>query len=221
MKPLRLLLVRHGQTAWNVEHRFQGQADIPLNPTGHKQAAALAQRLQHEAIQAIITSNLQRAQATAQAIASALKLRPQPEPRLRELSFGTWEGLTYGAIQQQAPTTLLAWRKDPLSVPPPEGETLTQMINRVRDIWKELKTTYSGQTVVLVAHGGPLRLLLCLALEVPPQHHWRFMIEPASLSELSATDQGTTLIRLNDTHHLTNVKCEDKKDKEDEQGEKI
>ena len=197
MTPMRLILVRHGQTDWNVEHRFQGQTDIPLNATGRQQAATLAQVLQYEPIQVSITSDLQRAQDTAQAIATALKLAPKPEPRMREMSFGAWEGLTYDAIQQQSLERLVAWQTDPLSVAPPHGETLAQVTHRVRQVWQMLPASYPGQTVVLVAHGGPLRLLLCLALDIPPQYHWRFMLDLASLSELSLYDQGATLTLLN------------------------
>jgi len=202
MKPMRLILVRHGETDWNTARRFQGQADIPLNLTGQCQAAAVARVLQHDAVQAIIASDLMRAQETARVIAAPLQLTVHPDSRWREMAFGDWEGLTYNVLQQRHPERLAAWHDDPLQVAPPNGETLTHAADRVRAAWHDLRATYADQTAVLVAHGGPLRILLCLALGLPPEAHWQFAIDPASLSELSVYGQGATLMRLNDTARM-------------------
>ena len=202
MRPMRLILVRHGETDWNAARRFQGQADIPLNRTGQRQAAAVARVLRCDAVHAIIVSDMRRAQETARVIAAPLQLTVDPDPRWREMGFGDWEGLTYDVLQHRHPKMLAAWHDDPLQVAPPNGETLTQVADRVRDAWHDLRATYADQTVVLVGHGGPLRVLLCLALGLPPEAHWQFAIDPASLSELSVYGQGATLMRLNDTAHM-------------------
>ena len=199
---MRLLLIRHGETDWNAASRFQGQYDVPLNPRGRRQAAALARRLASETIQALYASNLQRAWETAQPIAAGSGLAATPEPRWREMSFGAWEGLTYSEIEQRDRDALLAWQADPSRAPPPQGETLDQVVNRVREAYDDLLRRHSGHTVALVAHGGPLRLLLCLALGLPPHRYWQWRIEPGSISELYVVDQGAILTRLNDTHHL-------------------
>jgi alpha-ribazole phosphatase len=199
---MRLILVRHGETAWNEARRFQGHTDTPLNRTGQRQAAAVARVLRCDTVHAIIASDLLRAQETARTIADPLTLTVTPDPRWREMAFGDWEGLTYDALQQRHPKRLAAWHGDPLQVAPPNGETLTHLANRVRLAWHDLKAAYAGQTVVLIAHGGPLRILLCLTLGLPPEAHWQFAIDPASLSELSVYSQGTMLIRLNDTAHM-------------------
>jgi alpha-ribazole phosphatase len=199
---MRLLLVRHGETDWNAAKRFQGQADIPLNLTGQRQAAAVARVLRRDTVQVIIASDLLRAQETARVIAAPLQLIVNPDSRWREMAFGDWEGLTYDVLQHRHPKWLAAWYDDPLQVAPPNGETLTHVVNRVRAAWHDLRATYVNQTAVLVAHGGPLRLLLCLALGLPPEAHWRFAVDPASLSELLVYGQDATLIRLNDTAHM-------------------
>jgi alpha-ribazole phosphatase len=199
---MRLIVVRHGETDWNAAKRFQGQADIPLNLTGQRQAAAVARVLRRDTVQAIIASNLLRAQQTAQLIAASLQLTVDPDSRWREMAFGDWEGLTYDILQHRHPKSLAAWQDDPLQVAPPNGETLTHVANRVRAAWHDLRATYADQTAVLVAHGGPLRILICLALGLPPEAYWQFAVDPASLSELSVYGRGATLMRLNDTAHI-------------------
>jgi len=199
---MRLLLVRHAATAWTAQERFQGQTDVPLSRHGHRQVAALAQRLRAETIHALYASDLQRAWETAQAIATPHVLGVQPEPRLREMAFGRWEGLTYAEIQQRDAPGLAAWERDQLHIAPPGGETLLQMSERVRAVYTSVVSAGQDKTVGLVAHGGPLQVLLCLALGLPPQAYWQFAMAPASLSELCVYEQGAILISLNDTHHL-------------------
>lgn len=202
---VRLLLVRHGETAWNAAGRFQGQTDMPLSPIGQRQAEALARLLLAEGIEALYSSDLQRAWETADCIATTLGLPVQPEPRLREMAFGHWEGLTFAETQQRHSDALAAWQDDPMHIAPPGGETLLQVADRVNAVLQQMVTVYQTQTVVLVAHGGPLRVLLCLGLGLPARAHWQFVVTPGSLSELSLSDQGAILIRLNMTHHLDEV----------------
>jgi alpha-ribazole phosphatase len=199
---LRLLLIRHGETDWNIAARFQGQSDIPLNRRGRDQAAALAGAVAEESIQALYASDLQRSWETAQAIAAAVHSAPRSEPRLREMSFGVWEGRTYRDIELSHPHALAGWLDDPSLIPPPHGETLTQVTTRIREIYNDIICNHPNQTVGLVAHGGPLRLLLCLALGLPPHAHWQLTIDLGSISELRIYEQGAILTRLNDTHHL-------------------
>jgi alpha-ribazole phosphatase len=198
----RLLLARHGETAWNAARRYQGQMDVPLNEAGRHQADALAQRLSGEEIGAIYTSDLQRARETAAAIAAFHDLPICADPRLREISFGDWEGLTSEQIRERDPESLTAWHQDPLHTPPPGGETLNQVARRARAALAEITTHMPDKTVLIVAHGGILRVLLCLALEVSPAAYWRFRFGLASLSEVRVDETGATLSMLNDTTHL-------------------
>ena len=199
---LRLLLIRHGETHWNSAARFQGQCDVPLNTRGRQQAAALASAIAGESIRTLYASDLQRAWQTAQAIAAITGLAAKPEPRFREMSFGAWEGLTYGDIERRDARALRAWQQAPHQVSPPGGETLAQVVQRVREAVGALVLKHQGHTVALVAHGGPIQVLLCLALGLSPRSHWQLMIEPGSISELRIYAQGAILARLNDTHHL-------------------
>ena len=194
----RLLLVRHGLTDWNAAQRFQGQRDIPLNETGQRQAAALGERLAGEPLQAIYASDLQRAQATALAIAARHSCPFVAEPRLREISFGAWEGLTYAEITARDPAGLAAWEEDILENAPPGGETLNQLAGRVQTVMDELLRAHAGETLLLVAHGGPLQVLLCLAMGLPPEKYWQFHLSPGSLSEIAVYPQGAIVNLLNE-----------------------
>jgi hypothetical protein len=129
---LRLLLIRHGETAWNAEGRLQGQADPPLSPRGRQQARALAHVVAAETVHAVYASDLRRAWETACILAAPLGLQVQQEPRWREMAFGYWEGLTLAQIRQRNAAALVAWQADAVRVAPPGGETLTQVTERVK-----------------------------------------------------------------------------------------
>jgi alpha-ribazole phosphatase len=196
---MNLLLIRHGQTNWNLEQRFQGQSDIPLNETGRKQANALAERLAAEQFDAVYSSDLQRATQTTKIICRS---GFQPDIRLREVNFGDWEGLTYDEIKAKHPETLAAWENDIFNNAPSHGETLEGLSVRVQSMLDELCAKHRDQTVLIVAHGGVLQTLICLALKLPPTMYWQFHLSTASLSEVAFYPAGAILNSLNDTSHL-------------------
>lgn len=198
----RLLLTRHGRTAWNAERRYQGHTDIPLNAEGRHQVQRLAERLRSETIDAMYVSDLRRAWETAEAIAAPHDLSIRPEPRLREICFGRWEGKTHEQIKQHDAESLARWFDDPMHASPPGGETLAQAASRVGAAYDDILERHPEETVALVAHGGTLRLLLCLGLGVPPEDYWHFRFDVASLSELNTYDGGVILNSLNETAHL-------------------
>jgi alpha-ribazole phosphatase len=198
----RLILVRHGKTAWNAQARYQGRADLPLSDAGRRQAAMLARRLAREEIDAVYASDLQRAWEMAVTVAAPHGLPVRAEPRLLEMDFGDWEGLTYDEVQERYPQALAAWEADPLNMAPPGGETLAHVVARVQSLLDDIVRIHPDHTVVLVAHGGPLRVLLCIVMGLDPRAHWQFRLDVASLSELYLYDEGAVLTGLNDTHHL-------------------
>jgi alpha-ribazole phosphatase len=199
---MKLLLVRHGLTDWNIAQRFQGHTDVPLNEAGRRQAEALANRLAGASIDAIYASDLKRAGETARIIAARHSCAVTTDPRLRELGFGRWEGATYDEIQQRDPAALTRWETNVQDVSPPGGETLNQLAQRVRSILADLRRMHAEETTLLVAHGGSLQVLLCLALGLPIGMYWQFHIASASLSEVICTPSGGTLDLLNDSCHL-------------------
>lgn len=200
---MTLWIVRHGKTDWNVQKRYQGHSDIPLNATGENQAQQIAERLASERLHAIISSDLQRAMQTAEAIAAYHKVDIQSEPRLRESNFGVFEGLRYkDVITEEHKAMSDAWFANPEN-PPTGGEKLSEVALRVRKAANEIITKYdNNKRVLLVGHDGSLRLLLCLLLEMPISQYWRFNMDQCSLTRLNVYPGGGILVRLNDISHL-------------------
>ncbi|HXD08987.1 MAG TPA: alpha-ribazole phosphatase [Anaerolineales bacterium] len=199
---MKLLLVRHGETDWNLAQRFQGHSDIPLNQVGLQQAKALRDRLSAEPIELIYSSDLERAHETAKIIANG-KNKLQTDSRLREVHFGDWEGLTYHEIQEKYPGQLAAWEQDVYKTAPPHGETLEQLAEHTRSILNDLLVNHKAGTILVVAHGGVIKVLICLALNLPATLYWQFQIAPASLSEIAFYPAGAILNFMNDTSHLS------------------
>lgn len=200
---LRLLLIRHGQTLWNAEQRYQGQADVPLNELGRRQAEALARRLAGETIHVVYASDLQRAVDTAAPLAASHRLGIITDARLRELSFGEWEGCTFEEIRQREPARYQAWLRTPEQFSAPGGETGAQLRERMQAWLEEVRSQHDEQTAVVVAHGGSLMTLLQITLGLPSEARWKFRMTHGSLSELHLFPDGwAVLARLNDTCHL-------------------
>ena len=163
-----LWLVRHGVTDWNIQGRYQGQSDTPLNETGLAQAKALAQELKSEqaagkVFSAIYSSDLSRASGTAQTLADALGLSVQIDPRLREINLGEWEGKDYRSIVAQYNDLLAVRAQDALASHAPGGEFTLQVAERVRAAADDIAAAHPGETVLLVSHGVALACLIALA----------------------------------------------------------
>lgn len=199
-----LFLVRHGLTDWNTEGRYLGHSDLPLNTTGQQQAECLAHRLSIEPFDAIYSSDLQRSVATATRIASEQGLSVHQDSRLREMSFGVFEGLTYTAIQAEYPAMSAAWFADP-ECPPAQGECLSEMNARVISALADITTHHTTRRVLIVAHGGSLRLILCHLLGLPFTHYWRFDLQPCAITQINIYDTGGILMSLNDNGHLREI----------------
>jgi len=196
----RLLLVRHGFVGLK-EERFLGRTDIPLSEEGIKQAEQLRDRLALEKIDAVYTSTLRRARQTAKIIAAGHKVKITPCEELCECDFGDIEGLTFEEIKQKYPALAeeLVQRKTGSF---PGGETIEQLNKRIKTFLKRLKKHKSGETLLIVAHGGPLRLIICNLLGLGIKHWVQIRIDRASLS-IVETYPGTAILNLlNGTSHL-------------------
>jgi probable phosphoglycerate mutase len=153
----RLLLVRHGQSVWNAESRWQGWADPPLSDLGEAQAAALASTLAPDEFQGIVSSDLQRARRTADIAAQSLGVTVEVDPALRERDVGAWSGLTTTEIERRWPDQLAAWRSGRLAAPP-DGETDDTMAVRVMEAMRCLLARREDHLLV-ITHGGLIRLV--------------------------------------------------------------
>lgn len=198
----KILIVRHGETELNSAHRFQGQIDVELGEDGLRQVEKIRDRLATHSIDAIYSSDLRRASVTAETIASRHELEVVTCPELREINFGECEGLTYEEICQRYPEMAELWSNWNLQTRFPGGESVDELDTRVSDFLDRLEKHTPEQTILVVAHSAPLRLLLCHLLEIELEHWRQFRLDLASLSILDTYSQRAILSLLNDTSHL-------------------
>jgi probable phosphoglycerate mutase len=204
MEPTRILAIRHGETAWNVDTRLQGHLDIPLNDVGLRQAQHLAQALvKRDDIDAIYASDLSRAHATAQAIAQQLGQSVTTHVGLRERHFGQFQGRTFAEIEAELPEHAWHWRKrTPDWTPPEGGESLIALRERIVSTVDELAARHPGQQIVMVAHGGVLDILYRAATRLDLQAPRTWALTNTAVNRLLWTPQGLSLVGWGDTTHL-------------------
>lgn len=200
-----VLLIRHGQTAWNAQRRFLGQSDIPLDEVGTAQAATLARWLRPLPFQALHSSPLARAWQTAEAVGEGRPHGPPiPAPGLAELNQGELEGLPGSALPERFPTFLQAWIDDPENACVPGGETLGRCRDRAVEALENIAGAYvPGPPVAVVAHKMVISTLVCTVLDLPLRHYTRIGQGNTAVNLLSRGRQGDwALHRLNETGHL-------------------
>lgn len=155
----RLVLIRHGETDWNVEGRYQGQADPPLNGRGLAQAKRLAEELEQARLEVLYTSSLLRARQTAEIICEHLGIPLQVEPRMKEIDQGDWQTRLRVEIEDLYPELFQRWETEPWQVTPPKGEHLGEVQRRVNAAVDEILGRHPGQTIGIVAHRIPIALV--------------------------------------------------------------
>jgi broad specificity phosphatase PhoE len=198
--PTTTLLLRHGQTPYSVDKRFAGRVDIGLTETGFVQAKAAARRLTGP--DAVISSPLTRARLTAEAVTQATGVPVAVEEAFAEADFGEWDGLTFAQAQERYPDQVRAWLADP-RVAPPGGESFERVRVRVLSGLSRVLSTYRGQTVVVVSHVTPIKILLAEALGAPLSALYRMYLDTACLNRIDWYSDGPAVVRsLNDTAHL-------------------
>lgn len=202
----RIIAIRHGETAWNVDTRLQGHLDIGLNTRGQWQAERAAEALVDEDIAAIYTSDLSRARATAQAIADKATRLSERQLHLvvglRERGFGIFEGQTYAQVASGWPEESRRWRQREPDFVPEGGESLVQVRDRVAATVNTIAAQHIGEQIVLVAHGGVMDALYRLATrqEIEAPRTWD--LGNASINRLLWTPDGLSLVGWSDTRHL-------------------
>ncbi len=201
-----IVLIRHGETAWNAERRLQGHIDIALSAEGERQAAALAAALASERFDAIISSDLQRATQTAHGLAQLQDLPVTYDPALRERCFGGFEGLLYAEIEERYPHEFRAWQaRDVDSVMPPgarRGESFREFYDRSVGAMLAHAGRHPGQRIALVAHGGVLECAYRAALGLSLSTARDFQVLNASINRFSFTDGALTLLSWGEVGHL-------------------
>jgi len=204
----RLILVRHGETGMNVQGRYSGRTEVPISERGVAQAAAAATRIAAIGVEvtAIVSSPLGRCLATAEAISAAVgnpSLRVEPD--LVECDFGVWDGRTFTEVRERWPAELNAWLAS-TSVSPPGGESFVQVTTRTRRVVAGLLEAYQGETVVVVSHVSPLKIMLRDALGAGDALLHRLYLDPTGISVVDTWPDGGVAVRtVNDTAHLAGI----------------
>jgi len=196
------ILVRHGQTDFNLHRRYQGQSDVPMNDTGRAQIAAAANSLGGVRAAALYCSDLGRSHEAASIIGRALGVEPIVAPELRERAFGGIEGLTVEEAQAKFPDAWELWRDHRAAWIPPGGEALAEMWGRMLPFTERLWETHRGQTFIFVGHGGPINAIICHALGAAVEARERIAIGNGSITIIARNASGPTVVLLNDTCHL-------------------
>ena len=202
-EPTVTALLRHGQTPMSVQKRYAGRTDAPLTEVGAQQAAAAAKRLASAGLGVIVTSPLLRTVQTAQAVAAVTGAAVVMDDGFRETDFGAWEGLTFAEVRERWPAEISAWMADP-EVAPPGGESFTDVSARVTEALDRVLAARAGQTVIIVSHVTPIKMLVAAALLAPPAALYRMHLDVAALCEIDWYADGPAVLRsFNDTSHLS------------------
>lgn len=197
---MELWLVRHGESTWNALGRLQGGADAPLSARGRVQAEALAARLEGMPFDALYTSPLRRAWDTAAVCARALGLAPVPVDGFREIGLGAWEGVAVDLLRAREGDAYRRWLEAPADHPPPAGEPVGRLAERLERACESLGTRHRGGRVLVVAHGGVIATLVCRWQGRPLNELWRVRVANGSITRGRWPDGG--LVAVNETDHL-------------------
>jgi broad specificity phosphatase PhoE len=199
---LLLTLVRHAQTDWNRDQRYQGGTDTPLSDTGRGQAEAAGRLLAREPFAAVWASPLSRARDTAAAIARPHGLDVRTDPRFGEMRFGAWEGLTGDEVRARFPEAYRQWREKPAAAAWDGAEALADVRARAVAALDALRAEYDGRRVCLVTHGITKRVLILEALGLPLDRLWSFHVSYSGISDLEFREDWAAVHRLNTLAHL-------------------
>ena len=193
----RMVLVRHGQTEYNREGRWQGVgSDVPLNDEGRAEASRVAEAIAQRfdgAVDAVYTSDLSRARETARIIGARLGLSPVDEPALRELSHGRWEGLTKAEVEARWPEEHAEYQAHPYDIRRGGGDSYRDLEARLWPGLERLASEHRGERIVCVSHGGPIRLALSKILERPLTDRDAFGVVNGSWFEIARSRKGWSL----------------------------
>lgn len=204
---MKIYLIRHGQTDWNVAGRIQGSTDIPLNDMGRRQAACLAKGMGRRPVEQVFCSHLSRAYETARAIGDSQRVPVVPVWGLEEVGYGVWEGMTMEEIQEKYPRQLEQWYNSPVDVAPPEGESQVEVYERCGRAVEEILGKSHGD-VAIVSHGATVVFLLeYLLRDESRDEEDDIIVGNASIStiEYNPDTKTFTLLELDDREHLKNL----------------
>ena len=204
---MQIVLIRHGQTVWNRENRFRGQADPELDEVGLKQAARTAQYVSVRwPVAAVYSSPLQRAMQTAKAVADAQGLAARPCSGLLDISFGRWQGLAVNEASERSPALFRNWLDSPHTMRFPAGESLLDVRLRIVPAFEEIVRRHPGDSVAVLSHTVAMRVLLCSIMGLGLDHFWNLGQDTCAVNLVETTLGGSCVLKqLNDTSHLQDL----------------
>ena len=197
-----IYLVRHAETDWNKEKRYQGGKDIPLSNTGIEQARQLARRLKKVKFDVVYSSPLQRARQTAELLSRDNSPPIILEPAFREISHGLWEGLRVDEIMERFPKEFRLWKEKPHQVKMPQGESLHDLWKRVVPRFLELVAQTQGERILIIGHGGVNRVILMYCLKMELKDYWKLIQNSTCVNLIEMTSKGFQVKIINDLSHL-------------------
>lgn len=198
----QIFLVRHGVTVWNQERRYCGVSDIGLSELGERQTELVGEFLRPQKLALIYSSPLKRCVATAKALRTSNDVCVESLAALAEINFGLWEGLTFEEIQRDYPEQLKCWCENPNDFTFPKGESVCEFYKRVLGAMEIVLA--EKEDVLVVAHGGSLRVIICNLCGWPMESLHSFELAPASVTILKSYERSTVVKVLNETCHLGN-----------------
>ena len=197
-----LILIRHGETPYNRDRRYQGHRNTPLTRKGKRQAKEIAFRLKNESLNAIYSSDLKRTKCTAEVINHYHSLKINILPQLREIDFGDWEGKTHDEIQREWRGLLDEWERKPSQIKIPRGESIKDLVERIRSTIKKIVSNHPDQRVAIITHGGPIRIILMDALGLGLDDWWKTITSNGGISIIEYQSNKAKVLLQNDTSHL-------------------
>ncbi|MBU4178320.1 MAG: alpha-ribazole phosphatase [Actinobacteria bacterium] len=198
----RVILARHGRTAWHAEGRYTGITDIPLDELGRTQAKSVAVRLHDVEIDRVYSSPLSRCLELAETVAGDHGIPVEVDERLREINLGRWDGETYKEIFEKDGDLVKRWARDPSLVNVPGGESVADVQKRTVEWLEAMFSEYPDGTVLASSHGGAIRALICAVIGLSISQLFRLTIDLASISVIDHGGEFSYLSLLNETNHL-------------------
>lgn len=201
---VRIILVRHGETTWNIEGRYQGQEDTPLSPRGLEQGRLLARGLQDIPLDICISSPLQRSYQTCKFCADLHQLPVMTDVRLTEINHGDWEGVLAPDIAKRYPVEFAQWHTAPhlVQMPGADGECLEDVRRRVRAAFDEYAQKYDGKTILVAAHDAVNKAIICDLLGLGMEHFWQIKQNNTCINVLEYAGGVWRLVLLNSVNHM-------------------
>lgn len=201
---VRIILIRHGETTWNIEGRYQGQEDTPLSPRGLEQGRLLAQGLKDVPLDICISSPLQRSYQTCKFCADLHNLPVATDARLTEINHGDWEGVLAPDIAKAYPVEFEQWHTAPhlVQMPGKGGESLEDVRRRVRAAFDEYAQKYEGKTILVAAHDAVNKAIICDLLGLGMEHFWQIKQDNTCINVLEYNEGTWRLVLLNSVNHM-------------------